>query len=87
MKVECKNVPLRAVQVLASQLEAVGMVVTFDTLSLNAGSAHGIAGSLKFSHDGEHLTVTVTKDEGHFPRRMLLGGILQMVSEAVEATK
>jgi hypothetical protein len=89
MKIECQNVPRRALDVLAAELRKFGMVVDFHDLghgsSLHClGSAAGISGRLYFSHLGTCLTVTITKNEGHFPPMLLAGGIRQLVSEAVE---
>jgi hypothetical protein len=86
LKIEFQDVPFRALDVLAAELRSVGMVVNFDNESVNcgSGSAEGISGRLEFLHVGEHLTVTITEDKGHFPEAMLLGGIRQLVSEAVE---
>ena len=48
------------------------------------GTFRSDAGSGTFSHDGQRLTVTIVRDNGHFSKLMIKGGLRQLVSEAVE---
>ena len=82
MKLTLHDVPHEAIQVLAKQMEEFGASVAFDSPS--SGSLKSVAGKAVFYHNDGKLTVTITEDKGHFPGRMLIGGIRHMVEEAVE---
>jgi hypothetical protein len=48
------------------------------------GTFRSEAGSGTFAHDGERLTVTIVRDNGHFSKLMIKGGLRQLVSESIE---
>ena len=85
MKVEIPNTPPEVLPILKSQLEQFGCKVRF--LSETHGIVESIAGELTFDYSGRVLTVSVTKEFGHFSPQLLIGGIKQMVSEAREMTQ
>ncbi len=74
---------LPALQKIAEQLRGFGCNVHFDTPE--SGRVTHDAGALRFSHRDGHLTVEIVQDHAHFPRRLLIGGIRQVIEEAVEA--
>lgn len=80
MRLPC---PLSALPAIAAELRKFGCHVHFITETF--GSVQHSAGKLHWEHDGEYLHVTIVENHGHFPRRLLIGGIRQMVEEAVEA--
>jgi hypothetical protein len=82
MKVEIPNTPPEVLPILKRQLEGFGCKVRF--LSGTHGIVESIAGELTFDYSGRVLTVSVTKEFGHFSPNLLIGGIKQMVSEARE---
>lgn len=77
------DVPVAAIAVLKTQLEAFGWAVTLDPSQLS-GVIAGPSGKMTFTLDASKLYVTVTENAGHFPRLLLIGGIRQMIGEAVE---
>jgi hypothetical protein len=87
MIIQCRNVPVSAVPVLAAQLAEYGAAITFDpsnTERVISGSIEHVSGSMRFLHMDNRLIVELVKDSGHFPRLLLIGGIKQLVREAVE---
>ena len=85
MKLTLPDVPHEALQILAKQMEEFGASVVFDSPS--SGSLKSVAGKAVFDHNEGNLTVIITEDKGHFPGRMLIGGIRHMVEEAVELSR
>ena len=83
MVVNCPNVPREAIGALAGQLRKFGCVVTFEGEN---GTIRHESGTLSFSHypDGT-LAVTILHNPGHFPQRLIAGGIRQLVEETMEA--
>jgi Glycosyl transferase family 2 len=83
MTIKCPNVPVSALPHIAAYLRDYGAVIVFtSTLS---GRVYSISGGLDFSHDGNStLTVTVTSNRAHFPSRMIVGGVRQVVEEVCE---
>jgi hypothetical protein len=75
--------PIQALPKVAEYMRDIGALVVFDSPSSGHGTV--ISGSFEFRHDGEFLKVWITEDQCHFPKRMLVGGLRQLVSEAVEA--
>lgn len=51
------------------------------------GTFRSVAGAGTFAHDGKNLTITITRDNGHFSNLMIKGGLKQLVSEAREVRK
>lgn len=85
MKLEFQNTPREVLPILKRQLEEFGAQVHF--LGPNHGVVESIAGELAFEYSERVLTISVTKELGHFSPQLLLGGIKQMVSEACEMTQ
>ena len=83
--VDCPDVTRAILPLVATQWESYGAKITFDTPA--SGVVQTISGRLTFTHDdvASVLRVTVIDDAGHFPRMLLIGGIKQIVAEAVEA--
>ncbi len=79
MKFPC---PLSALPIIAAELRKFGVLVTFEAETF--GMVEHAAGLVCWQHDGTHLQISIIEDKGHFPRRLLFGGIRQLVSEAVE---
>ena len=77
--------PAEALPRIAETLAAFGCTVVFERDG--AGFVTSIAGELRFSHDSGTLTVEITDDRQHFPPAMLIGGIRQVVEEAVEGLR
>ena len=48
------------------------------------GTFKSVAGAGSFEYFRKTLTVTITRDNGHFSRLMIKGGLRQLVGEAVE---
>lgn len=82
MKLEFANTPTEVLPVLKQQLESFGAKVVFETPF--SGRVDSIAGKLHFVHAGQTLTISLGEDEGHFTPALLVGGIKQMVGEALE---
>ena len=83
LTVNHKGVSPRSLEILASQLRGFGAEVVFD--GPLSGRIQSVSGEMVFLHDGdEGLTVSLTRDAGHFPLNLLVGGIRQMIEEAVE---
>ena len=80
MRLPC---PLSALPAIAAELRKFGVAVTFEAETF--GSVQHAAGKIHWQHDGEHLHVQIVDDNGHFPRLLLIGGIRQLVEEAVDA--
>jgi hypothetical protein len=51
------------------------------------GLFHSVAGEGTFAYDGKNLTVTITRNDGHFSNLMIKGGLKQLVSEAREVSE
>ena len=51
------------------------------------GTFRSVAGAGTFAYDSKNLTVTITRDNGHFSNLMIKGGLKQLVSEARELRK
>lgn len=62
---------------LIEQMKEFGATVDRDTVTTSAGE-------MRFIHHEEtrSLVIFVTRDRGHFPTAMLIGGIKQTVEEA-----
>ena len=84
MEVKVKCDP-RALPILAQQLRAFGARVEFQNGW--SGIVASEAGEMFFRYADETLTVTVTKDQGHFARLLLIGGIKQTIEEANETIR
>ena len=82
--VTCDCLP-EALPILVLQLRGFGadVVVAKDW----SGIVFSEAGEFVFKHQDDRLTVTVTKDLGHFPQLMLIGGIKQTIAEANELVR
>lgn len=84
MTVRCRNVPVEALEPLASQLRHFGAVVKFGDYRTGGIISH-VSGVASFDHAGDILTVKILHNPGHFPHWLLVGGIKQLVEETVEA--
>jgi len=80
MRLPC---PLSALPAIAAELRKFGVAVTFEAETF--GSVQHAAGLIRWTHDGQHLHIEIVENHGHFPKLLLIGGIRQMVEEAVEA--
>jgi hypothetical protein len=49
------------------------------------GTAIHDSGKFTFLHRDEILTITITHSPGHFPIKLLIGGIKQLVEETIES--
>jgi hypothetical protein len=78
------DVPARAVGILENQLNMYGCRVLWN--SEHSGVIESSAGRLTFSYKGGALAVSLIRCSV-FPRPMLVGGIRQMVEEAIELAK
>lgn len=68
---------------IADQLRVCGCKVIF--LTDTEGMVVSIAGKIGFNHDGKVLRIGIIENAGHFSRSMLIGGIRQVIEEAVES--
>jgi len=84
LTVTCDCLP-EALPILAEQLKGFGSNVLF--ANCRSGIVASEAGELFFNYAHGRLSVTVTRDLGHFPRLMLIGGIKQTVGEANEIVR
>jgi len=80
MKLPC---PLSVLPAIAAELRKHGAEVIF--LKADEGLVVAWGGKAGFQHIDGILHVEVIEDQGHFPKRMLFGGLRQLVEEAVEA--
>jgi hypothetical protein len=82
-----ENVPRAAVDSIMHTLAEHGVASALfdDGESEMCGGFQSEAGAGIFAHDGKRLTVTITRDNGHFSRLMIKGGLRQLVGEAIEA--
>jgi hypothetical protein len=74
--------PESALPEMAVQLRTFGAQVTFDNAC--QGRVDSPSGSFEFLHDQGTLHIRVLENKGHFPARLLIGGMRQFVEEAVE---
>jgi len=85
MIVNYPNVPVAAIPLLAGQLRDHGALVRFDEQNPGSGLVRHESGTFSFTHRADLvLSVTILHTAGHFPRLMLIGGIRQLVEEAIE---
>lgn len=82
MMLRCHNVPASVLPSLATQLRDFGCTVEFD--SEHKGTLKSVAGTMRFAHDGQHLELHLIEDHGHFPQKLLIGGIRQLIEETLE---
>ena len=82
VSLECTGVPRAALPKLADQLRAFGATVTFRDEA--SGEVEHLSGVIEFEHRDDVLRLRVTRNAGHFPRLLLIGGMRQMVYETVE---
>jgi hypothetical protein len=75
--------PLSALPAIAEELRKFGVTVEF--ASETCGFVFIDAGTIHFDHEYGELEIRIVEDLGHFPPKMLIGGIKQLVEEAVEA--
>ncbi len=79
------NVPPRAFAGLVATIKEHGVEFFCSSDGRETlGTFRSAAGAGTFAHDGKRLTVTITRDNGHFSRLMIKGGLRQLVGEAVE---
>lgn len=81
-----ENVSSGALSVLMEQLDSFGVTVLFEECPIAGitGTLTCDAGAMRFHHHADKLTVDLVDDRGHFSRSMLIGGMRQMIEEAVE---
>jgi hypothetical protein len=87
MTQEYNNVNEAALHILADQLVEFGAFVKqIEDDAGVSGSVYSVAGDLSFTWQRavSRLRVTIAEDAGHFSRALLIGGMRQMVEEAVE---
>jgi len=75
--VSVEGVSPAVISLLQKQLREFGATVTDDRVI-------SVSGEMTFRMVGSTLEVFVEKDFGHFPRMLLIGGIRQMIQEAME---
>lgn len=74
--------PVEALPLLVDQLMRHGAEVRFDDET--SGLCSHVSGKIRFRHDAGVLHMEVFDQAGHFPPRMIVGGIRQAVEEAKE---
>ena len=79
-----EGVPAQAVGVMAIQLSEHGCDVEFRD---GRGTVSSIAGQVAFRLEAGRFDVKILQNPGHFPEKMLWGGIRQLVEEAIERVK
>jgi hypothetical protein len=72
--------PAAALPLVADQLRGFGA-----TVDMECGTADHPMGFVRFSHDGEHLSVQFESNGGIVTTNMLIGGLRQLVEEAAES--
>ena len=82
LTIQVPNVPGIAMEKIIAEFGKHG--VQFMMAGEYRGVATCEAGTVIFKWESEVLTVVVTRDEGHFPMKMLRGGLKQIVGEVVE---
>jgi hypothetical protein len=88
------GVPPSAMPILQSQLEAFGCRVLLDSgferpaagklLSDCTGVIDSPSGKIRFEYREPTLKVWLIEDHGHFAKALLIGGVKQMIGEAIE---
>lgn len=81
-----KNVPREALGVLKQQLEQFGAAVRFEATDESVGVIDSPSGKLGFRYGNGELSVSLIECRGHFAKALLVGGVRQMVEEAIELT-
>lgn len=77
------GIPIAAIELMAEEMRSFGALILFDNPL--KGSIIHLSGEGTFEHDGKDtFTVVITKDCNHFGPRLLIGGIKQLIEEAVE---
>jgi hypothetical protein len=85
MKLEAEKIPASVLPKLCEQLGKFGDCrMNSDGRS---GWGHFEAGRFVFTHAGLMLTIEITENHGHFSNKLLIGGIRQLLEEAVEPEK
>jgi len=79
-----EGVPHEAVGLMAQQLTEFGAEVE---LAENRGTVSSIAGQVCFRLEAGRFDVKILQNPGHFPEKMLWGGMRQFVEEAIERVK
>jgi hypothetical protein len=82
MTIRFPNIPIEALTEIAEEVRQHGLEVVFESDS--RGRVTCEAGKLDFDHTDGAFAVHVTEDRGHFPEKMLIGGLRQLVEEGVE---
>jgi hypothetical protein len=79
-----QNVPPEALDILEKQLKFSGAEIRFDKPDKSAGAVSTPSGELSFHYENRALSVKLIRDHGHFSRALLVGGVRQMIEEAIE---
>jgi hypothetical protein len=82
MTITFPNFPVEVLAEIADEVRNHGVDVVFE--SERCGRVTCDAGSLDFDYTADGFTVHITQDNGHFPTKMLIGGLRQLVEEGVE---
>ena len=80
--ISCSGVPPQTIPALAEILERHGAKIFFT--SPTSGTIDHISGKIIFQHKDDTLVLAIEHNAGHFPTRLLIGGIRQLVQETVE---
>ncbi len=90
MKLEYGPIAPAVVDLLATELRAVGVDVQFldsaATLGERCGTFQCESGAGIFMHDRAQgrLRIEIMRHHGHFPEKMIIGGLRQLIEECVE---
>jgi len=80
-----EGVPHEAVGLMAQQLTEFGAEVWFTGEA--QGQVKSVSGVLAFRLEAGRFDVKLEENPGHFPERLLFGGMRQFVEEAIERVK
>jgi hypothetical protein len=77
------NVPIEALGAIAADVRDHGVNVSFEEGGTR-GHVSCASGTAQFDHYGDTFTVVILENKGHFPERMLRGGLRQLIEEGIE---
>ena len=83
MKIEVSSVPPQKMLAICDFFRSYGVSVHFNAES-GIGEFESVAGYGWFSHYKGTLLVFIEQNRGHFPERMIRGGLRQAVEEIVD---
>ena len=82
MIIQIADVPAVALDRIIAEFKKYGW--EFIRVNRFKGAGKCVAGMATWEWEDDVLTVTITRDEGHFSEKLIRGGLKQVVGEVVE---